>query len=178
MRVVSPYLRCTVVLLPKKWYFERFWRFRVRCLLYLSIDGQEWKLIFERLQRRGDFSPENHIAPLSNFAGEWTENSRFFLYLSLEISSKRLGAIPRRISKSHTFRAVEMSNKPIKKKNENRQNWSLSSTRNSVSKLSHADLQYLGLKTPLKTVNFQLFCWVLLCTFSKNSTIQELVSLV
>ena len=61
-----------------------------------------------------------------------------------------------------------MSNKPIKKKNENRQNWSLSSTRNSVSELSHADLQYLGLKNPLKTVNFQLFCWVLLCPFSKK----------
>ena len=64
------------------------------------------------------------------------------------------------------------------KKNENRQNWSLSSTRNSVSKLRRADLQYLGLKTPLKTVNFQLFCWVLLCHTLKNSTFQERVSLV
>ena len=54
------------------------------------------------------------------------------------------------------------------KKYENRQNYSFSSTRNSVSKLCRADLQYLGLKTPLKTVNFQLFCWVLLLQFSKK----------
>ena len=54
------------------------------------------------------------------------------------------------------------------KKNENRQNYSFSSTRNSVSKLCRADLQYLGLKTPLKTVNFQLFCWILLFQYSKK----------
>ena len=54
------------------------------------------------------------------------------------------------------------------KKNENRQNWSFSSTRNSVSKLSRADLQYLGLKAPLKTVKFQLFSGVLLCQYSKK----------
>ena len=46
-------------------------------------------------------------------------------------------------------------------------NWSFSSTRNSVSKLSHADLRYLGLKTPLKAVSVQLFCWVPLCQYSK-----------
>ena len=34
------------------------------------------------------------------------------------------------------------------KKNENRQNYSFRSTRNSVSKVCRADLQYLGLKTP------------------------------
>ena len=54
------------------------------------------------------------------------------------------------------------------KKNENRQNWSFSSTRNSVSKVSRADIQYLGLKTPLKTVSFQLFCWVPLCQYFKK----------
>ena len=42
---------------------------------------------------------------------------------------------------------------------------------NSVSKLSRADLQYLCLKTLLKTVNFQLFCWVLLCQYSKKFNI-------
>ena len=36
------------------------------------------------------------------------------------------------------------------------------------SKLCRADLQYLGLKTPLKTVKFQLFCWVLLFQYSKK----------
>ena len=66
------------------------------------------------------------------------------------------------------------------KKNENRQNYSFSSTRNSVSKLCRADLQYLGLKTPLKTVNFQLFFWVLLFQYSKKFDFPEgcLVSLV
>ena len=48
------------------------------------------------------------------------------------------------------------------------QNYSFSSTRNSVSKLCRSDLQYLGLKTRLKTVNFQLFCWVLLFQYSKK----------
>ena len=65
------------------------------------------------------------------------------------------------------------------KKNENRQNYSFSSTRNSVSKLCRADLQSLGLKTPLKTVSFQLFCWVLLFQYSKKFDFPEgcLVSL-
>ena len=73
MNVVLPHLWCTVVLLPQKWYlqyFERPGRFRVRCLLCLFREGQGWKLIFERLQRQGDFFPENRIAPLSNFVGE------------------------------------------------------------------------------------------------------------
>ena len=53
-------------------------------------------------------------------------------------------------------------------KNERKQAELERSTRYSVSKLSRADLQYLGLKTPLKTVNFQLFCWVLLFQYSKK----------
>ena len=63
---------------------------------------------------------------------------------------------------------------------ENRQSYIFSSTRNSVSKLCRADLQYLGLKTPLKAVNFQLFCWVLLLKYSKKFDFPEscLVNLV
>ena len=37
-----------------------------------------------------------------------------------------------------------------------------------VSKQSRADLQYLGVRTTLKTVSFYLFCWVLLCQYSKK----------
>ena len=76
-------------------------------------EGQRWKLIFERLQRQGDFPPKNRIAPLSNFEGEWPKDSRFFSYSSIENPAKRPGAIanPRRRSKSHTFRAVEIRNK-------------------------------------------------------------------
>ena len=99
MNVVLPHLRCTVVLTHQKWYFQYFeWprRFRVRCLLCLFRERQGWKLIFERLQRRGDFFPENRIATLSNFAGEWPKDSRFFSYFSIENPSKRPGASPRR----------------------------------------------------------------------------------
>ena len=44
----------------------------------------------------------------------------------------------------------------------------INSTRKDVSKHSRADLQYLGLKTTLKKVSFYLFCWVLLCQYSKK----------
>ena len=101
-----------------------------------------------------------------------------------EASRERFGAVSRLASQSARDR--ESRARPQRracsqaKNNENRQNYRLSSTRNSVSKLCHADLHYLGLKTPLKTVNFQLFCRVLLFQYSKKFDFPKccLVSLV
>ena len=48
------------------------------------------------LQRRSDFSPENHIAPRSNFAAKRSKASHFSSYLPIENPSKRSGASPPR----------------------------------------------------------------------------------
>ena len=59
---------------------------------------QGWKVTFARLQRPSNFSQENRISPLSNFAGEWPKDSCFLSYFSLEENSfKRPGASPRKI---------------------------------------------------------------------------------
>ena len=41
----------------------------VHYLLFLIVEGQWSNQCFEQLQCQSDFSPENHIMPLSNFTG-------------------------------------------------------------------------------------------------------------
>ena len=77
--------------------FEGFW---VRRLLFVI-----------RIQRWSDFPPENHIAPLLNFAAKRSKDSLFFSYLPIDNPSKRPGASPRRILKSPSFWTVKMRSK-------------------------------------------------------------------
>ena len=53
---------------PLLFYRKHSWLW-VHYLLFLIVEGQWWNQCFEQLHRRSDFSPENHITSLSNFAG-------------------------------------------------------------------------------------------------------------
>ena len=81
---------------------------RRRRWLFFIIERQGWKLVLKGFQRRSDFSLQNRIASLSNFAALRSKDPRFFSYLPIENPSKRPGASPRRKSKSNSFRATVM----------------------------------------------------------------------
>ena len=88
--------------------FEGFW---VRRLLFLIIEGQGRNPCFETAPAPKWFSPQNRIAPLSNFAAKRLKDSRFSSNLPIDNPSKRPGASPRGKLNSHSFWNVKMCNK-------------------------------------------------------------------
>ena len=91
------------------WAIWNEFELAVDCSLYKKDKGGN--LVLKGFQHRGDFSPQNLIALLSNFAALRSKDSRFFSYLPIENPSELPGAGPRRKAKSHSIRATGMRSK-------------------------------------------------------------------
>ena len=74
---------------PLLFYRKHTWLW-VHYLLFLIVEGQWWNQCFEQLQCRSDFSPENHITPLSNFAGRNSKRGTQNPSKSLKKPGKRM----------------------------------------------------------------------------------------